>query len=195
MFKRVTGHVFYRAIQRLQEVPIPRDVGDFALMDARIVKLLVGFQEHALFWRGLRCWAGFRHTAVHFDRPPRAAGTTKYSLAKLARLASDGLLSFSPLPLRLALYLGGVSCLAALLLLVISGILFLASGGQSTLISAGVLVTLFMGSVQLTCLGLLGEYVNRIYSDVRGRPRWIVQSTLGVNLGEAGLEVPRRRAG
>jgi dolichol-phosphate mannosyltransferase len=195
VFKRVTGHVFYRMLERFQEVPIPRDVGDFALMDARIVRLLLGFQEHAIFWRGLRCWAGFRHTAVRFDRPPRAAGTTKYSLTKLAKLASDGLLSFSPLPLRLALYLGAVTCFATLLTFVIAVIVYLATAGQTAIASPAVLVTAFMGSVQLMCLGLLGEYVNRIYTDVRGRPRWIVQSTLGMAENESGLTIPRRRAG
>ncbi len=106
VFKRVTGNLFYRLLDRINQVTIPRDTGDFVLLDAQVVRHLLNFQEHALFWRGLRCWTGFRHVAVHFDRPPRAKGETKYTLAKLMQLATNGLFSFSYLPLRLGLYLG-----------------------------------------------------------------------------------------
>jgi glycosyltransferase involved in cell wall biosynthesis len=180
VFKRVVGNLFYRLLDRISDVPIPRDTGDFALMDARAVRHLLGFREHALFWRGLRCWAGFRQAAVHFDRPGRARGESKYTLRKLFALAGNGLLSFSHLPLRLPFYLGFIT----LALTLGAGLPALAYGlfrPDSVWLTVGVvaLVVGLFGSIQLLCLGIMGEYLNRIYDEVRDRPRWIVEATAG----------------
>ncbi len=176
--KRAACALFYRLLDRVNQVPIPRDTGDFALLDARVARTLLRFREHALFWRGLRCWSGFRHTAVHFDRPGRAGGRTKYTLSKLFGLASDGLLSFSTLPLRLALFLGlgflGLTLLAVMIAALWS---MVHAGPTAWPISGSVLTTLVLGSTQLICLGIMGEYLNRIYDEVRDRPRWIVEQT------------------
>jgi dolichol-phosphate mannosyltransferase len=171
-FKRGTALLFYRLLDSITAVAIPRNVGDFALMDTKVVKTLLACREHALFWRGLRSWTGFRQVAIEFDRPERAAGETKYTFKKMARLAINGLMSFSDLPLRLPLYAGlltllatGVGSLAALL------------GHLTDWFTPASLSTLglfFLGGVQLVSLGVIGEYLNRIHDEVRNRPRWII---------------------
>ena len=193
-FKKVSGNLFYRVLDRLNSVSIPRDTGDFSLMDARVAKTLIGFREQAMFWRGLRSWSGFRQTAVHFDRPPRAAGETKYTFRKLIHLASNGLLCFSGLPLRLSMY-AGVAAMSLTMLAACLGLLQLVAGWPPAAWrpSGGALAMCFLGSVQLLCLGLMGEYLNRIYDEVRDRPRWIIESKCGS--AEAGLADLRRKAG
>jgi len=176
-FKRITASLFHRVFDRLCETRIPHDAGDFALMDARVVRRLVESREHALFWRGLRCWAGFKHAGVPFTRRGRAAGKTKYPLGKMLRFALDGLLSFSRLPLRFPAYLGAAVLTGTLLGACVSlgGWLLRPAGGWW--VSPGVLAMLFLGSVQLIALGVIGEYLARIYDEVRSRPRWIVRTT------------------
>lgn len=178
-FKKVTGHVFYRLLDRFNDVSIPRDTGDFALLDASVVRMLREFPEQSLFWRGLRCWTGAKQTAVKFDRPPRAAGETKYTIRKLAQLASNGLLSFSSAPLRLPLYLAAATLVVALALSVLTGLHQVLTGAASSLISPTLLAVLYLGTLQLFCLGVIGEYLNRIYDEVRARPRWLVKHTVG----------------
>ena len=186
MFKKVAGHLFYRLLDRVNTVSMPRNTGDFALFDARVVRILRQFREHALFWRGLRCWSGFRQTAVYFDRPGRARGKTKYTLRKLVKLASDGLLSFSPLPLRLAFYAGTLVLVGTLLTTLGAALWRLGVPGVTPWpISPAVFAAFYLGSVQLICLGIIGEYLNRIYDEVRDRPRWIVDKTLGMTEAEA----------
>lgn len=193
-FKRLACKVFYRILDRFNRVSIPRDTGDFALLDARLVQTLLGFREHGLFWRGLRCWSGYRHTAVHFDRPGRAGGQTKYTLGKLFALATDGLLSFSTLPLRFALFLGaGVLGLTWLAVLLATAWCMLRPGPTPWPIPSGVLTTLTLGSTQLLCLGIVGEYLNRIYDEVRDRPRWIIEKTVAAEAAASAQEDPRAR--
>jgi dolichol-phosphate mannosyltransferase len=193
-FKRATASLYYRLLGRLTQVRVPRDTGDFALMDARVVRTLLGFREHALFWRGLRSWAGFRQAEVTFDRPERAAGTTKYGLRKMLRLAGNGLVNFSDLPLQLPLYAGALALLLTLLAGVVSltgGLFGLWPGGD---VGPTALALFFLGSVQLLCLGLVGEYLNRIYEEVRGRPRWVVAETVGAEEAEPVRAPSRRRS-
>lgn len=185
-FKLLTASTFYRLLDRLNTVAIPRDTGDFALMDARVARTLASLPEHGLFWRGLRAWSGYRQTAVQFDRPFRAAGKTKYTLGKMLRLASNGLLSFSELPLRLPLYLGAWTmalCGGAAAWSVAGTML----GGEwaAWTLSPTPLALFFLGGVQLFCLGIAGEYLNRIYDEVRNRPRWLVDAEVGAALGAA----------
>lgn len=177
--KRIAGSVFYRLLDRINTVAIPRDTGDFALLDSRVVRHLLSFREHALFWRGLRCWSGFRQAAVTFERPGRARGVTKYSLRKLAGLASDGLLSFSPLPLRLALYAGLFLLMATpVAALGAAAWCLIRPGPTAWPVPATMLALLVLGSLQLISLGIVGEYLNRVYDEVRDRPRWIVAETI-----------------
>ncbi len=193
-FKRFTASLFYRLADRLNALSIPRDTGDFSLLDAKVARTLVGFREHSLFWRGLRSWSGYRQTAVHFDRPQRAAGATKYTFHKMFRLASHGLLCFSEFPLRLPLYAGAASLLltgaasAWTLLCYVIGGSWTAAAMPST--SLGLF---FLGSVQLICLGVMGEYLNRIYDEVRNRPRWIVDVEIGAGVTSDSLDC--RKAG
>jgi dolichol-phosphate mannosyltransferase len=177
--KKVLGYFFYRFLARITNVPILTDTGDFALLDRRVVDVMLGCQEHALFWRGLRCYAGFQHTFVEFERPSRAAGTSKYTLRKLMGLASNGIFSFSEVPLRLGLYLGTLTLVGSLLLAFASFVVALATGSKP-LISPLFLLVLLLGSAQFLCIGIIGEYLNRIYAEVRRRPRWIVSERIGV---------------
>ena len=172
--KKLLGHVFYRVLDRLNRFAIPRDTGDFALMDAKVVETLREFGEHALFWRGLRCWSGFRHGAVRFERPPRAAGETKYTMQKMVRLATDGLLSFSRAPLRFPFYAGLFLMAAVAVLSAVSTTAWLA--GRAPLAPWWATAIGFIGAVQLVSVGVIGEYLARIYDEVRGRPRWIVRN-------------------
>jgi len=176
-WKRITASFFYRLFDRLCETPIPHDAGDFALMDARVVRQLLASGEHALFWRGLRRWVGFKHAGVPFTRRGRAAGRTKYSLGKMLRFALDGLLSFSKLPLRFPAYLGAAVLTCTLLATCVSLGTWLFGTAAEWWVSPGVLAMLFFGSVQLIALGVIGEYLARIYDEVRARPRWIVRTT------------------
>lgn len=179
-FKRVMTRLFYRLLERANSNAFPRDVGDFALLDARVVETLRGFKEQAVFWRGLRWWSGYRQTAVLFDRPQRALGETKYTLRKLVQLAVDGLLAFSPLPLRLPLAAGAATIVlacAATIALVGAKLSGAAIIDWGSLVLA--LALLFVAGVQLCCLGVAGEYLNRIYAEVRNRPRWIVARSVG----------------
>jgi polyisoprenyl-phosphate glycosyltransferase len=178
--KRLLAFGFYRLLQRLAEVEIPTDSGDFCLMDRRVVDVLNVMPEHHRYIRGLRSWVGFRQTAVHFERDPRFAGEPKYTLVKSLRLAVDGLVSFSKTPLRIAIYLGLLSSVIAL---VMAGLVvywrFFTTG--SPLIGFGTIaaVIFFLGAVQLVGLGLLGEYVGRIYEEVKNRPLYTVKETGG----------------
>lgn len=199
-FKKVSAHLFYRVLDKVNTVSIPRNVGDFSLLDARVVKEMLALREHSTMWRGLRSWTGFKQTAVPFDRPERAAGKTKYDVRAMVKLATAGLMGFSDLPLRLPLYAGSVALLATML----GGAMSLAGRAtgwlsESWQASPGVLAIYFLGSVQLLCLGLVGEYLNRIYDEVRDRPRWVVDRTCGALDAHAdthGVPEPlRRKAG
>lgn len=172
-FKKSVGFLFYRLLERITDVAIPTDTGDFALLDRQVVDTLLSLREHNMFWRGLRCYTGFRHAFVHFERPGRAAGESKYTLRKLMGLASNGLLSFSDFPLRLPMYLGLVT-MAATLLLAIGGTTASWLTGADFSASLSSIGLFFLGAVQLLCLGMIGEYMNRIYAEVRNRPRWII---------------------
>lgn len=194
VFKKIAGNLYYRLLDRINEVNIPRDSGDFVLMDASVVRMLVNLKEHAVFWRGLRCWTGCRQTAVHFDRPPRAHGESKYTVAKLTHLALAGLLSFSKVPLRLPIYIGGATLGGTLLAATVTAAAAVIRPAGEWMVSPAVLVTLFVSAVQLLCLGVVGEYMNRIYDEVRDRPRWIVRSIIGEAANESASDRFERRA-
>jgi len=187
MFKRVTADLFYRLLDKLSDVRIPRDVGDFRLVDRRALDSFLAMPEQDRFVRGMFAWVGFRQTVVQFDRPPRAAGETKYSLTKMVRLAADGVVSFSDAPLRLALWAGlAVSSLAVLYGLWVIGMWFahadLARGWSSIIV-----VVTFLGGANMLMTGIMGVYVGRIYAEVKRRPLYIVDRAVGFSASVAPL--------
>ncbi len=179
-FKRFTAYIFYRLLQRLADVNIPTDTGDFCLMDRQVVDLLNAMPERNRYIRGLRSWVGFRQTAIQFERDPRFAGDVKYTFRKSFALALNSLVSFSQVPLRLSTYLGLFSALLALLmaLLVLYWRLSEANS-RITGLATVVIAILFLGSVQLVCIGILGEYIGRIYEEVKGRPLYTLSEVSG----------------
>jgi polyisoprenyl-phosphate glycosyltransferase len=180
VFKRAAYHTFYRLLGRLARIDIPLDAGDFCVMDRRTVDRLNALPERLRFVRGLRTWIGGKQIGVIVDRDPRRAGRPKYTMVKLIRLAVDGLVSFSDVPLRLASVLGfAVSGLAAVGILVVliwrlTG--KLPSGAGLATIALSIL---FLGGVQLLTAGILGEYVGRIFDEVKRRPVALVAERIG----------------
>jgi len=178
-FKEFTAKFFYRLIYHITDINIPMDVGDFRLMDRKVVDALKGMREKHRFMRGLSVWVGFRQTGVKYVRAERYAGVTKYPLKKMLKFALDGITSFSYLPLQLATYVGFVCAGLAVLGIIVTIILRL-SGSQAFYGQATTLVSvLFLGGVQLISLGIIGEYLGRIYDEVKGRPLYIVREALG----------------
>jgi len=179
-FKRFSYYLYYRMLGSLTDVEVPPDTGDFCLMDRRIVDLLNAMPERNRYVRGLRAWLGFRQTAIMFERPARFAGETKYSFKRLVGLAVDGILSLSKAPLRLAMYMGFAASVVSFFLLLafvierVFGSSQLARGWASTIV-----VILFLGGIQLICLGVIGEFIGRIYDEVKQRPLYIVGRSTG----------------
>ncbi|MEJ0088411.1 MAG: glycosyltransferase family 2 protein [Limisphaerales bacterium] len=181
---------FYRLLSKAVPFNVPADAGDFCLLDRRVVEVLNALPERNRYLRGLRAWSGFRQTGIEFERHARAAGAPQYTFKKSFRLAMDGVFSFSTVPLRLATYLGLIVSLAAFLgaLFTLCEKLFaeqfakfgFAPGPHG--IPTLVISTLFLGGVQLICLGILGEYLGRIYDEVKGRPHWIIQDQAGLDV-------------
>jgi polyisoprenyl-phosphate glycosyltransferase len=176
-FKLITASAFYRLITRITAVDIPRDTGDFRLLDRTVVDALVAMREHHRFMRGLSAWVGFRQEAVHYERQERYAGETKYPLVKMVRFSLDAITGFSYAPLQMATSLGfllaGVS-LFGIVVAVLLRIVNHAIVGQATTL----ILVLLMGGIQLIFLGILGEYLGRIYDEVRARPLYIVREVL-----------------
>jgi dolichol-phosphate mannosyltransferase len=184
--KSLLAWAFYRLIARLVSFRIPVDAGDFCLLDRRVVNVMNAMPERGKYLRGLRAWAGFRQIGLPFERHARAAGAPQYTLKKSLRLALDGVVSFSAMPLRIASVVGWwVSGLA------LAGVVFvflqrLFSGWFQTMglapapgFATIVISILFLGGVQLICLGIIGEYLARIYEEVKGRPQWVIRDALG----------------
>lgn len=188
--KRSTAAAFYRIINRLTELHIPLDSGDFRLLDRQVVLALREVREHHRFMRGLSVWLGFRQASVQYVRNERFAGVSKYPMRKMLRFAADGITSFSYVPLQLATTLGFIAaCMAllgipAVLLLRLSG--YLAFEGQATTLSS----VLLLGGVQLIFLGIIGEYLGRIYNEVKKRPLYILSAQLGFNESQNKLPKP-----
>jgi dolichol-phosphate mannosyltransferase len=184
--KRFAYALFYRALTYVAEVDIPLDSGDFCLMTRQVVTALNRMPERNVFLRGLRAWTGFRQTGIEYERDARVAGEPKYSFRKLIRLATDGVFAFSILPLRLATYLGffavAVSLLAGMFVLVwrLCGFRFMGYAAYQLPGWAAIVGGIFfISGLQFLILGCLGEYVGRIYAEVKQRPRWIAREALG----------------
>ncbi len=186
--KRILAWGFYRVISGVARFPMPADAGDFCLLDKKVVAVMNALPERNRYLRGLRAWCGFKQASVGFERGERAGGAPQYTFKKSFRLAMDGVFSFSTVPLRLATWLGlAVSACA------FAGAVFTfcekvfaeeftklgfppGPHGIPTL----VISILFLGGVQLICLGILGEYIARIYDEVKGRPLWVLRDSAGI---------------
>ena len=179
-FKRFTAYFFYRILKKLADVDIPTDTGDFCLMDRQIVDILNSMPERTRYIRGLRSWVGFEQTAIRFERNPRFAGEVKYTFSKSLALAINGLVSFSIVPLRLSTYLGLVAAAAAIFmaLLVLYWRLFVPHS-PLTGFTIILMAIFFLGSVQLVSVGILGEYIGRIYEEVKARPLYTLAEVGG----------------
>ena len=180
-FKRATASLFYRLFRRISDVDVPLDVGDFRLVDRRALDAFRSMRESNRYVRGMFSWIGYRQVGVPFSRDERFAGETKYPLRKMLRFATDGIVSFSAYPLRLALNLGFIVSALSFLL----GVVFLISkfvGFYSVpgLASIAVFVA-FLGGIQLLLIGIMGEYVARIHDEVKGRPLYLVSDTQGLD--------------
>lgn len=172
---RLAYYAFYRLLDRVADTHIPLDSGDFCLMDRMVVDALAGLPERQRFVRGLRSWVGFRQTGVTYERAAREAGSSKYSIGGLTRLAIEGLVSFSGQPLRAATALGGVAALLSLVLL--AWVLWDAfvNGNAPEGWASVVTIMLFMGGVQLVSLGVLGEYIRIIFLESKARPTYVAR--------------------
>lgn len=173
-FKLWTAHMFYRVLNYLSDTPIPLDAGDFRLMDRTVVEVLRNMPERDRFVRGMVSWVGFRQLALPYRRAARFAGTTKYPLRRMLRFASNGIMSFSMRPLKLAMDIGllcaGMACVGILWVLVRR----LATQNWVPGWAAIIIAVLFLGGIQLVCTGILGEYVGRIYMQAKGRPLYVI---------------------
>jgi glycosyltransferase involved in cell wall biosynthesis len=200
IFKRALYASFYRALWFFSEIRIPLDSGDFCLMDRAVVDEIVSMPERNVFVRGLRAWAGFRQIGIAYERDARAAGETKYPLMKLFKLAADGIFSFTTIPLRMAAWLGLlVALLCSVFLLFIAswrlfGFPFMGhTASELPGWAGGAVLVLFLGSVQLIFLGIIGEYIGRIYEESKARPRWIISAALGVTGEKRAVRLRRRK--
>ena len=174
-FKLFTAKLFYRLIYKITDVDLPLDTGDFRLLDRKVVNVLNQMREHHRFLRGMSVWVGFRQVGVPYKRAARYAGETKYPFRKMIRFASDAITSFSYFPLQLATYIGflsaGISILAIPLVIILR-----LTGSQAFIGQATTLISvLFLGGVQLISLGILGEYIGRLFQEAKGRPLYIVR--------------------
>ncbi len=172
-FKKTTASLFYKVIFRITDVKIPMNTGDFRLLDRKVIDVMNGMRERHRFLRGMSAWVGFKSVAVPYKRAARFAGTTKYPFKKMMKLALTAVTSFSYMPLQIAMVLGFISAGISILVIPVVAIMRIA-GAQFFLGQATTLIAvLFLGGVQLICVGFLGEYVGRIYDEVKGRPLYI----------------------
>ncbi len=178
-FKLVTAKLFYRIIYRITDVNIPLDTGDFRLMDRKVVDTMKAMKERHRFIRGMTSWVGFKQTGVEYIRRERFAGETKYPIRKMIKFAWDAVTGFSYFPLQLAMYLGFIiaSLSSIFIIFVIIARLsgYHAFAGQATTL----VMVLFLGGIQLISLGVIGEYLGRIYDEVKARPLYVVNETAG----------------
>jgi dolichol-phosphate mannosyltransferase len=186
--KRFGYWAFYRLLRRLANIDVPLDSGDFSLLDRRVAQVLKAMPERGRFVRGLRAWSGFRQTLFPYERAARRAGRTKYSLLKLIRLAFDGIFSFSQAPLQLSGLLGAALCGGSLLL---AGLIVVwretrwpilgMEPGQATGWTSLTCLILFLSGLQFLVIGIIGEYLGRVFEEVKARPPWVIADALGVD--------------
>jgi polyisoprenyl-phosphate glycosyltransferase len=173
-FKTFTASFFYRIIHRITDVKIPLDTGDFRLLDRKVVNVLNSMHEKHRFLRGMAAWVGFKSIGVTYKRAARFAGETKYPFKKMLKLALNAITGFSYFPLQLATYVGFFA--AGISIIAIPVVIILRIAGSQTFLgqASTLLAVLFLGGVQLISLGIIGEYLGRVYDEVKGRPLYIV---------------------
>ena len=173
-FKLATAKLFYRIVYKITDVDIPLDTGDYRLLDRKVVDAMNSMRERHRFLRGMSSWVGFKQTGVEYKRAARFAGETKYPLKKMLKFAVDAITSFSYFPLQVATYLGFILAILSFIAIIVVIILRLSESqallGQATTLTA----VLFLGSIQLITIGILGEYIGRLYDQVKGRPLYVV---------------------
>lgn len=174
-FKRLTAGWFYSLYNKLGHIHIPENAGDFRLLDKKVVDVLKQVRERTRFTKGLYSWAGFRQTGLYFDRPERVAGTTKWNFWKLWNFALDGITSFSTLPLRVWLYVGVVISMLSFVYGSFLVIRTLVQGVDVPGYASLMVAILFFGGIQMITLGVIGEYLGRVYKEVKGRPLYVVK--------------------
>lgn len=180
-FKLLTAKMFYKTLNALSDVEIPKDTGDFRLVDKKVVDVINSLPEHNKFLRGLFSWVGFKQTPFEYERKERFAGKTKYPLKKMLKLASDGIISFSTKPLKAVGCLGIVSVVISILILLYAILSFIFNWNNLTAGWTSLMVTMtFLSGIILISLWMIGEYIARIYDEVKGRPQYIIDKTINV---------------
>jgi len=194
VLKRWSASVFYRLLRRLSSVDIPRDVGDFRLIDRRALETFLAMREQDRFVRGMFAWLGFKQADVTFHRPPRAAGETKYPSWKMFRLATTGLLGFSDAPLKLAIWMGlAVSVCALFYGIYVIGLWLLGAGHLVTGWASMAVIVSFLCGANMLMTGIIGLYIGRIHSEVKRRPLYVVEASVGFDRPKATVKSPSRR--
>lgn len=186
--KRVTARLFYRVHNKVADISIPNDTGDFRMMDKRVIEVLRNLPERTRFMKGLFAWVGFTHTSIEYERPERSAGESKFKYWKLWNFALDGITASSTLPLRIWTYAGGLLALSAIayaLYLVGSVLLFGVDLPGYASLMVGILL---LGGVNILATGILGEYLGRVYVEVRNRPLYVVRETHGLRKNDTWTE-------
>jgi glycosyltransferase involved in cell wall biosynthesis len=186
--KRVSAELFYRMMQRISDVPIPAHAGDFRLLDRRVVEALALLPERTRFMKGLFAWVGFRQTMITFDPPPRAAGRSKWRYTKLWNFALDGIFSSTTLPIRIWTYLGVGVALAALTYMLVIVLQTLIHGIEVPGYASLAAMLLFFSGMNMIGLGILGEYVGRVFVEAKRRPQYLVRDAIG--FGSAPYDKP-----
>lgn len=178
--KRLSAQTFYKVFNWLSDIPIPENVGDFRLMDRKVVDAMRHMNEQNRFMKGLFAWVGFKACTIEFDREHRVAGTTKWRKSKLWNFALDGIFAFSVLPLKIWIYVGGLVSMLSFLYGTFLILLTLTHGRDIPGYASLMVVILFLGGIQLIGLGVLGEYIGRVYREVKRRPLYIVRDQTGM---------------
>lgn len=181
-FKLFTAKAFYQTLNKLSDIEIPKDTGDFRLADRKVIDVINSLPEHNKFLRGLFSWTGFKQEPLEYERKERFAGTTKYPLKKMLKLATDGILSFSIKPLKLVGGLGILSVVISIIILIYAILSFAFKWNNITSGWTSIMCTLtFMGGIILISLWMMGEYIGRIYDEVRGRPQYVIEKTINID--------------
>jgi dolichol-phosphate mannosyltransferase len=179
-FKKQSASLFYRTLRSMTDIDIPLDTGDFRLMDRKVVEEIKGLREKNRFVRGIASWVGFRQTAIEYERDARAAGETKYPLKRMLKLSMDGITSFSYKPLKLASYAGAVLAISGLIYMFYVFYLKIFTDATVPGWSSLIIIQLFFSSFVLILLGIMGEYIGRIYDETKNRPLYIVRDYYGL---------------
>lgn len=177
--KKFTSHVFYRLLKSMSSIPIQEDTGDFRLLSKRAVEALKEFPEKQRYTKGMFSLIGFKKKAIEFDRDPRVAGTTKWNYFKLFDLAIEGITSFTVAPLRIATMIGMISALASILYMIFIFFKTIIKGIDVPGYASLICIILLLGGIQLICLGIIGEYLGRIFIEVKNRPLYLIDEYVG----------------